>query len=43
MLEKSLTNRRKEKARRAESFVTEHVDRLQSTVEVQQPVKLTIV
>lgn len=31
------------KSKRPESFVTEHVDRLQSTVEVQQPVKLTIV
>jgi len=31
------------KSKRAESFVTEHVDRLQSTTGVQQPVKLKIV
>ena len=31
------------KSKRAESFVTEHVDRLQSTAQVQHPLKLTIV
>ena len=35
--------KRGKKAKRAESFVTEHVDRLQSTADVQQPVKLTII
>ena len=29
--------------KRAESFVTEHMDRLQSAAKVQQPVKLMIV
>ena len=35
--------KRGKKSKRAESFVTEHVDRLQSTADVQQPVKLTII
>ncbi|RMX36743.1 hypothetical protein pdam_00023179, partial [Pocillopora damicornis] len=35
--------KRGKNSKRAESFVTEHVDRLQSTADVQQPVKLTII
>lgn len=35
--------KRGKKSKRAESFVTEHVDRLQSTADVQQPVKLKII
>ena len=35
--------KRGKKSKRAESFVTERVDRLQRTADVQQPVKLTII